>query len=233
MQAQPQTRSIARQNPAAHAAGMMDALDELRNAFGGARRFTRQQYLFRAGEPCASIYVIEEGSVKVSTLSSNGDEQIVRFYLPGEMLALEALGESHHSSSAMALEATTVRVLPLTNLPALYERSPDVYRKLLQLVSRRIAELQEHMLMLGRKSAAERLASFLTDLTLRTHRQEFTLSMSRDAIGSYLGIALETVSRLLHQFEHEKLICLHGRRVNIVEPARLRRLAEGDYANAA
>lgn len=233
MQAQPHTRSIARQTSSARAAGTMDALDELRNAFAGARRFARQQYLFRAGEPCTNIYIIEEGSVKVSTLSPNGDEQIVRFYLPGEMLALEALGESRHSSSAMALEATTVRVLSLTNLPSLYERSPEVYRKLLQLVSRRIAELQEHMLMLGRKSAAERLAGFLTDLTLRTRRQEFTLSMSRDAIGSYLGIALETVSRLLHQFEHEKLICLQGRRVNVVEPVRLRRLAEGDYAHAA
>jgi CRP/FNR family transcriptional regulator, anaerobic regulatory protein len=232
---QPQPKSVSRDVSAvaARSAETLQLLDELRNAFGPARRYTRQQYLFRAGEPCTGIYVIKEGSVKVSTLSPNGDEQIVRFYLPGEMLALEALGEAHHSSSAIALEPTTVCVLLLSTLPTLCERSPGLYRRLLQLVSRRIGELQEHMLMLGRKTAAERLASFLTDLTLRKRVRQFTLSMSRDAIGSYLGIALETVSRLLHQFEEEKLISLHGRSVNVVEPARLRRLAEGDYANAA
>lgn len=219
--------------PNVRAAQGLQALDDLREAFDTVRRYARQQYLYRAGEPCSGIYLIEEGSVKVSTLSPNGDEQIVRFYLPGEILALEALGESRHSSSAMALETTRVRSLSLPALEALSERSPGLYRRLLHLVSRRIAELQEHMLMLGRKTAPERLAGFLTDLTLRTRTRELTLSMSRDAIGSYLGIALETVSRLLHQFENDNLITLRGRHVAVMEPARLRQLAEGDYARAA
>lgn len=211
----------------------LDAVDELRNAFDRPRRLTRHQYLYRAGDVCTGIYFIEEGSMKVSTLSVGGDEQIVRFYLPGEILAIEALGESRHSSSAMALEPTRIRVLSLTALEALFERSPGLYRRLLHLVSRRIAELQEHMLTLGRKTAPERLAGFLTDLSLRSRSRELTLSMSRDAIGSYLGIALETVSRVLHQFEDQHLISLQGRHVAVVEPARLRRLAEGEYANAA
>lgn len=213
--------------PAAHSP------DELTQAFGPIRRFARHQYLFHAGETCGGIYLVQEGSVKVSTLSPNGDEQIVRFYLPGELLALEALGESRHSSSAIALETTSVRILSLPALHALYARSPGLYRRLLQLVSQRISELQEHMLMLGRKTAPERLAGFLTDLTTRTRARDLTLTMSRDAIGSYLGIALETVSRLLHQFESQKLISVRGRQVSVVEPARLRRLAEGDYAHAA
>lgn len=211
----------------------LEAVDELRNAFEVGRRLTRHQYLYRAGDVCTGIYLIEDGSVKVSTLSAGGDEQIVRFYLPGEILALEALGESRHSSSAMALEPTRVRILSFAALEALSERSPGLYRRLLHLVSRRIAELQDHMLMLGRKTAPERLAGFLTDLSLRSHSHELTLSMSRDAIGSYLGIALETVSRLLHQFQDENLICLHGRHVDVVEPARLRQMAEGDYMRAA
>jgi CRP/FNR family transcriptional regulator, anaerobic regulatory protein len=234
---QTQTVSAASQNKvstlSARASQGLQALDELREAFDTVRRIARQQYLYRAGEPCSGIYLIEEGSVKVSTLSSNGDEQIVRFYLPGEILALEALGESRHSSSAMALEPTRVRMLSLPTLEALSDRSPGLYRRLLHLVSRRIAELQEHMLMLGRKTAPERLAGFLTDLTLRTRTRELTLTMSRDAIGSYLGIALETVSRLLHQFDDAKLICLQGRHVAVMEPNRLRRLAEGDCARAA
>ena len=208
-------------------------VDELEPAFGPVRRFARQQYLFRTGETCTGIYLVQEGSVKVSTLSPNGDEQIVRFYLPGELLALEALGEARHNSSAVALETTSVRILSLPALHALYARSPGLYRRLLQLVSQRITELQQHMLMLGRKTAPERLASFLTDLATRTHAHDLTLPMSRDAIGSYLGIALETVSRLLHQFEAQKLISVDGRRVSLVEPARLRRVAEGALALAA
>jgi CRP/FNR family transcriptional regulator len=210
--------------------GAIDHIDELQAALGPHRWFARGRYLFRTGEHCAGIYLLEEGSVKVSTLSHSGDEQIVRFYLPGELLGLEAFGQSLHNSSAMALEATRVRPLSLPALQALCQRSPDLYRSILQIVSGRIAELQEHMLMLGHKSAAERLASFLTDLTKRTHTHELQLSMSRDAIGSYLGIALETVSRLLHRFQNEKLIRLQGRHVWLVKPDRLRELAEGGHA---
>lgn len=233
---QAQVTSPLSSRPPAHAsppAGAQPRPDELHAAFGPERRLARHQYLYRAGEECRGIYLIEQGSVKVYTLSANGDEQIVRFHLPGEILALEALGESRYSSSAMALEPTRVRLLSLPALNALYARSPTLYRRILQLVGRRIAELHEHMLMLGRKTAAERLAAFLTDLALRTGSRELTLSMSRDAIGSYLGIALETVSRLLHQFAHERLICLHGRRISVVEPARLRALANAEYARAA
>lgn len=235
MQAQA-TKSVPRSPVTSFAARLAPAersTDELQQAFGPPRWLARHQYLFRAGESCVGIYLVEEGSIKVSTLSCNGDEQIVRFYLPGELLGIEALGESSHTSSATALEPTRIRALSLPALHALYERSPALYRRVLRLATQRITELQEHMLMLGQKSAPERLASFLTDLTSRTRMQEFTLSMSRDAIGSYLGITLETVSRLLHKFEREKLIALRGRRVSLVQPARLRQLAEGAYVRAA
>lgn len=225
------TRNVVK--PIVAHATIKTGLDELQAGFGPPRRLARQQYLFRAGETCAGLYLLQQGSVKVSTLSSNGDEQIVRFYLPGELIGLEALGESRHSSSAVALEESRVQVLPLPALHTLYERSPGLYRRLLELVSRRITELQEHMLMLGRKTAAERLAAFLTDLTSRAHTPELTLTMSRDAIGSYLGITLETVSRLLHKFEKERLISLHGRHISLIQPARLRQLAEGAFAQAA
>lgn len=207
--------------------------DELREAFGPERRLSRHQYLFREGDVCSGVYLIEEGSLKVSTLSSGGDEQIVRFYLPGEILGLEALGETRHSSSAMALEPTRLRSLSLASLEALCLRSPAAHRRLLHLVSRRIAELQEHLLLLGRRTAPQRLAGFLADFAARSRTRDITLSMSRDAIGSYLGIALETVSRLLHQFENEQLIALQGRRVSLFEPALLYRMAQGECARAA
>ncbi len=234
---QTQTSSSDSRRPASlHAlqpAPATQVVDELLQAFGPQRHFARHQYLFRAGESCGGIYLIEKGSVKVSTLSPNGDEQIVCFGLPGELLGLEALGQASHNSSAVALEPTHVRALSLPALHALYQRSPGLSHRLLQLISRRIAVLHEHMLMLGQKTAAERLASFLMDLTTRTQMRDLTLSMSRDALGCYLGITLETVSRLLHKFEKEKLIVLQGRRVRLIEPARLRLLAEGTCARAA
>ena len=208
-----------------------DGIEELQPALGPRRWFSRGQYLFRSGEPCTGIYLVQEGCVKVSTLSLSGDEQIVRFCLPGELLGIEAVSEPRHSSSAVALEATRVRPLPVATLHTLCQRSPDATRHLLRLISRRIADLQEHMLLLGRKTAPERLAGFLTDLRRRTLKQELQLGMSREAIGSYLGIALETVSRLLHQFEDEKLIRVNGRRVSLLKPDRLRELAEGTWVH--
>lgn len=205
--------------------------EELESALGPQRSLTRGQYLFRAGEHCSGIYMIDEGCVKVSTLSQNGDEQIVNFRLPGELLGIEAVSESCHSSSAMALETTRVRSLSMATLESLCCRSPELTRHFFQLVSRRITELQEHMLLLGHKTAAERLAGFLTDFGRRTRKPELRLGMSREAIGSYLGIALETVSRLLHQFEDENLIRVNGRHISLLAPDRLRDLAEGAWAH--
>jgi CRP/FNR family transcriptional regulator, anaerobic regulatory protein len=202
-----------------------DALAELRQALGPPRCFSRGQYLFRAGERCAALFLVEEGCVKVSTLSRSGDEQVANFCLPGEPVGLEALGEPVHGSSAIALEPTRVRPLSIAAIQNLCQRSPALTRRLFRLVSKRISELEGHMLMLGCKTAPERVAGFLVDLTQRTRSHELQLGMSREAIGSYLGIALETVSRLLHQFEDEKLIRVSGRQVRLLRPERLRELA--------
>lgn len=205
-------------------------ITELEPALGARRWFARGQHLFRTGEDGTGVYLIEEGCVKVSTLSQGGDEQIVGFCLPGELVGIEAVSESSHSSSAVALEPTRARPLSLNALQTLCQRSPELTHSLLRLVSRRIAELESHMLLLGRKTAPERVAGFLIDLQRRTRTRELQLAMSREAIGSYLGIALETVSRLLHQFENEKLIRLDGRHVRLLKPDRLRELADGAWA---
>lgn len=208
-----------------------DITDELRPALGIARTLVRGQHLFRAGERCGGLYVVEEGCIKVSTLSQNGDEQIVGFCLPGELVGIEAVSEARHAGTAVALEATRVRPLPALALQALCERSPGLTRRVFRLISRRIADLEGHMLLLGRKTAPERVAGFLIDMGRRTRSKELQLSMSREAIGSYLGIALETVSRLLHQFDAEDLIRVAGRRVRVLNPERLRAVAEGVWVH--
>lgn len=220
-----------RHAPAEQPESTMDIVDELRPALGIARALGRGQHLFRVGERCSGIYLVEEGCIKVCTLSQNGDEQIVGFCLPGELVGIEAVSEAHHASTAVALEATRVRPLSVSALQALCLRSPGLTRRMFRLVSRRIAELEGHMLLLGRRTAPERVAGFLTNMEQRTHSRELQLSMSREAIGSYLGIALETVSRLLHQFDAEKMIRVTGRRVSVLNPERLREVAEGAWVN--
>lgn len=208
-----------------------DATVGLRPILGPPRKLARGRYLFRAGERCKALYLVEEGCLKVSTLSRSGDEQVASFCLPGEPVGIEALGESVHGSSAVALEPTSVRPVSIAALQNLCQRSPDLTRRIFRLVSKRISELEGHMLMLGCKTASERVAGFLADLTQRTRSHELQLSMSREAIGSYLGIALETVSRLLHQFEDDELIRVNGRQVSLLRPERLRELAAGGLTN--
>jgi CRP/FNR family transcriptional regulator len=227
--AHPQRRIASRSKDPAHG---RPAFEELLAAFGPPRVLARGEHLFHSGGRGDAVYLVEQGSIKVYRLSAAGDEQVLDFQLAGDVLGLDALGTVDHGCSAVTLEPTRVRALPLTKLRALCERSPRLHHGILQLASRRIGELQQHMLALGRLNAAERLAGFLLNLATRTQSRELRLSMSRYAVGCYLGLALETVSRLLHDFEAQGLIRVHGRDVALVKPDRLRALAAANAGGA-
>lgn len=169
--------------------------------------------------------MIESGWFKALNLSLNGDEQIMRFYRPGELLGLEAVSAPRYICTAVALERARVHTLSIPAFHELCGHSPNLYRTILELITKYIDEMHGHMLMLGQKTASERLARFIYDVFSRTGKSEVMLSMPREAIGSYLGIALETVSRLLHQFEREDLIRLRRRRVRLLDRRRLYQLA--------
>ncbi len=194
------------------------------------RKLARGQHLFHAGGGDPSLYVVESGSIKLYSVSAGGAEQILGFCFPGDLAGLDVLGAPAHASSAVALEPTVVRSLPAHELKALCQLVPAVQQRLHGLFAQRINELHEQMMALGKKRAEERLAGFLLWLDARLAKSlraahKLQLSMTRYEIGCYLGVALETVSRMLRHFDETGLTRTHGRCIQLCDLGRLHALA--------
>jgi CRP/FNR family transcriptional regulator, anaerobic regulatory protein len=183
-------------------------------------------HLFRAGQATTSLYVAREGAFKTSVTDEQGLSQVIGFHLPGELIGLDALGSGAHACDAQALTQANVCEVPLAQLEVITGQIPGLQRQLLKIIGRSINRDHHHLEMLGLKSAADRMALFLHDLTERYSalgRQAdlIILPMSRQDIGSYLGLVIETVSRTLNKIQEDGLISVHGRQVRILDPGRL------------
>jgi CRP/FNR family transcriptional regulator len=190
------------------------------------RPLQRGDHLFRAGEAFRNLYVVKTGAVKTFTQTNDGDEQVVGFHLPGEVLGLDAIQEGQHGCNAKALETTAICELPFERLEDLSSNIPSLQHQMFRLLSKEISHEAEMMALLGRSTAEERVASFLLSLSERFRRRgfsptDFFLSMSRQEIGSYLGLALETVSRLFTRFQEDKVLKVERKHVQILDLARL------------
>ncbi len=190
----------------------------------------RGQRLFDLGEPFRALYAVRSGSVKVYTLSDEGEEQVLGFYLPGEILGLAAIDRGYHDCGAVALETSSICELPFGRLEQLSSDVPEIQQRLYRIYAREIARDHAQLQCLGKHSAEQRLAHFLINLSARFAARgysadEFHLSMSRHDIGNYLGLALETVSRLLARFQNQGLLAVNRRHVRILNRAALRVLS--------
>jgi CRP/FNR family transcriptional regulator len=197
------------------------------------REFTLKKgdHLFRTGDPFRAIYVIRSGCIKTSMLSSGGDVQVLRFSLPGESVGTNAIGIKHHSCDAVALEPTEVCEIPFARLEKLALENPQVQHRLMCLLSDEIAMDGKFMAMLGHQKAEARVANCLLNFNQRYQQQgyyttSFRLPMSRQDMGDYLGLSLETISRLLSRFQAEGLLGIQGRQVHLFDLARLQSVAE-------
>lgn len=180
----------------------------------------RGERLFTAGDPFQSVYAVKSGSVKIYMLAEDGEEQVLGFYMPGELLGLDGLSEKLHNCTAEALETTSICEVPYSTLEKMYREVPALQREMCSLMSKEISEDHLMLLLLAKRSAEERLASFLLRLSRRFKSRgfsptEFNLSMSRHDIGNYLGLATETISRIFSRFHDEGLISVHRRQVHI------------------
>jgi CRP/FNR family transcriptional regulator, anaerobic regulatory protein len=196
------------------------------------RLFKRGELLYRVGEPLRTVYAIRCGSVKTYVLTNDGRMQITGFHIPGELLGLGAIATNHFTSEAMALETTMVCEVPIDVLELYSEEIPSIRHHMLKIMSQEILDNQELMLLLGKKNADERLATFLLSLSRRFQRRsysptKFNLSMSRSDIGNYLGIAEETVCRAFTRFQNEGLLVTERRQVQIHDLHRLNSIARG------
>lgn len=199
------------------------------------RPLRRGEYLFRAGDPLRAVYAVRSGSVKTYTSSSDGDDHVTGFHLPGELVGLDAIGSGVHPVSARALETSSVCEVAYEGLEDLSMKIRGLQRQLLRLMSREIHHDEKMMVLLGGKAAEERLAALLSNMAGRFGERGFSsrtfrLSMSRSDIGSYLGLAVETVSRLFTRLQAEGLLSVEHKHVMIHDMERLHRLA-GAFAD--
>lgn len=189
--------------------------------------YKRGQLLFRAGDRFDFIYAIRSGSVKTSVSTLDGRVQITGFHIAGELLGLSALASGQYSNEARALETTSVCRVEAERLDELAQKIPSLQYQMMKIMSGQIRQDEELMLLLGRRTAEERLAEYLLGLSMRFAARnysptQFRLTMSRGDIGNYLGIAEETVCRILTRFQNAGLIATKRRDVSLID---LRQLA--------
>jgi CRP/FNR family transcriptional regulator len=206
-----------------------DDLKAVDNAIGTRVRLKKGESLYRAGETFTALYAVRLGSLKTTVLAEDGREQVAGYHMLGDIIGLDGIGTDHHGCQAVALEDTEVCVMPFDRLEDLARKVPALQHNLHQFLAREISRDHSVMLLLGSMRAEERLAVFLINLSERYRRRgysstEFVLRMTREEIGSYLGLKLETVSRLFSRFQEEGLIQVQGRAVKILDLAALRQL---------
>jgi CRP/FNR family transcriptional regulator len=185
--------------------------------------------LFRAGDRFTALYAIRLGSCKTVMLSDEGSEQVMGYHLPGEIIGVEGMGNDVHTCQAIALEDTEVCTLPFDRVERLAREDVSFQRRIYRLLSGAIARERTSALMLATMRAEQRLASFLLDLSNRYQvrgysSSEFVLRMTREEIGSHLGLKLETVSRLFSRFDEEGLIQVQGKVVKLLDRIGLQQL---------
>jgi CRP/FNR family transcriptional regulator len=191
------------------------------------RRLKQGQALYRAGDPCGSVYLVRSGFIKTVVLHPDGREQVSGFYMAGEMLGLDGIASGKHVSDATALTDTDVCVVPYDRFETLSHEAEIVQRHLYRMLSQEVVRKQSMMLLLGSLRAEERVATFLLNLSARLVAQgfsasDFILRMTRDEIGSLLGMKLETVSRILSKFQKDGLLEIEGKHVRILNIDGLR-----------
>jgi len=185
------------------------------------RKLKKGDYLYRAGDSFRALFAIRSGSTKTYETSADGNVQITAFHLPGELLGMDAISTEKHPCDVVALEGSEICELPFDKLEVLARELPGLQHQLFRIMSREIMQEEALLLMLGRMKAEERLATFLLSISKRYKKLGFSpvdlrLPMSRQDLGDYLGLALETVSRLFSRFQEDGLIRVQGRQVQIL-----------------
>jgi len=195
----------------------------------GARKVTRGETLYRQGDVFRNLYAIKGGAFKTVVALRDGREQITGFHIAGEPLGLDGIHAGEHTADAVALEDGMLCIMPYGRLERLCGEVRPMQRHLHRLMSGEIVRSTQLMALLGSMRAEERVSAFLLNLSerLRARRHahlEFKLRMSREEIGSYLGMKLETVSRILSRFQSEQLIAVRGKQIRILDAQRLQRV---------
>jgi len=205
-------------------------LQRLDQLIATRQRLKKGEILYRVGDPFTGLYAVRLGSTMTTVLAEDGREQVCGYHLPGDLFGLDGVDGGEHKVQSVALEDSEVCALPLERIEELARHVPTLQHNLHRFLSRELDRDHNIMLLLGSMRAEERLATFLLNLAHRYRIRgysstEFVLRMTREEIGSFLGLKLETVSRLFSRFQQEGLIQAQGRAVKLLDVAALRQLA--------
>jgi CRP/FNR family transcriptional regulator len=211
-------------------AGLCPAdLERAEKIVNARRRIKRGETLFNAGDPFNSIYSIRTGFFKSSVIDDEGREQVTGFFMGGELLGMDGIGAGSYNATATALEDSEICIMPFSLIEEMSYEIRPLQRHLHAVLAREIVRDHGVMMLLGSMRAEERLAVFLLNLsqrfTARGYSQsEFYLRMTREEIGSYLGLKLETVSRVFSRFQESGLIAVQQKHIRIIDIPGLRRI---------
>ncbi len=208
----------------------LDDVDQLSRIVQRGRPLQKGEHLYRAQDPFDALFAIRSGAVKASTLNEQGEEQVTGFYLPGELVGLDGIADNRYTNTVVALETSSVCEIPFDQVEHLSLKIPSLQRNVFQLLSREITQDQQLISLLSKSSAEERVSTLLLSLSSRHQRRSlspttFRLPMSRTDIGNFLGLTIETISRVFSRLQQQQVLSVDKKEVHILDMAQLRQLA--------
>ncbi len=212
----------------------MQDIDRLDKLIQRSRPLQKGQYLYRARDGFHSLFAVRSGSVKTTTLSDNGDEQVTGFYLPGEIVGLDGIADHRHTNSAVTLETASICEIPFQRVEELSRQIPSLQHHFFQLLSREITQEQQLIALLGKTGAETRVAALLVSISNRNEQRNlsptaFRLPMSRADIGNFLGLTIETVSRVFSRLQKQGLLEVNKKEIAILDLPGLRKLSSQSH----
>jgi CRP/FNR family transcriptional regulator len=204
-------------------------LDRIDQLVAVRKKIKKGEFLFHSGSPFKSIYAIRTGFFKTSVTTEDGRDQVSGFQMAGEIIGLDGIVNDHHACDAIALEDAEVCVMPFEKIEQLSLEVKSLQHHVHKMMSREIVRENSVILLLGSMKAEERLAAFLLNLVQRLHARGFSqtelvLRMTREEIGSFLGLKLETVSRAFSKFAEDGIIDVKQRNLKIMKPDVLKQI---------
>ena len=197
------------------------------------RAVQRNKHVFEDGQQFTSLYAVRSGAIKAYSVDQNGEEQVIGFYLPGELFGLDAIHNDAYVCSAKALETSAVCELPYAQVTELSAKIHNLQAHMYKTLSKEINADQQFHRLLSKKTAEERISTFLQNLSERYQRRKlsptsFRLPMSRTDIGNYLGLAVETVSRVFTRLQQNGILKVDGKELQILDLGKLCDIAHSE-----
>lgn len=198
----------------------LDEIERLNEIVQRGRPLQRDEHIYCSGNEFKAVYAVRSGSIKTYSVNDQGVEQVTGFYLPGEIFGMDGIAHTHHANAAVAMETSAVCEIPFSRLEDLSITMPSLQRHFFKLMSKEITSDQQLIMLLSKNSAEERIATLLLSISTRNAKRNlsgvrFRLPMSRADIGNYLGLTVETVSRVFSRFQKQQLLNVDKKEIEI------------------